>query len=73
MHNHIQSLSGKQGREDFQLWLEDCKEASVDCQWSDKEGARWFSWFITGPAKAIWQRTLRPHDKIIVEVNCGSL
>jgi len=45
------------------LWLEDFEEASADCQWSNQERARWFSWFISGPAKATWQRTLKTEDK----------
>ena len=52
IRSRIQPFSGKQGEEDFQLWLEDYEEATNDCQWSDKVRARWFSWFISGPAKA---------------------
>ena len=42
MHSRIQPFSGKQGEEDFQLWLVDYEEATNDCQWSDKVRARWF-------------------------------
>ena len=63
MRSHIQPFSGKQDEEDFQLWLEGYEEATNDCQWSDKVRTRWFSWFITGPTKATWQRTLTPADK----------
>ena len=75
MRSRVQPFSGKRGEDDFQLWLEDFEEASADCQWSDQERARWFSWFITGPAKATWQRTLKVDDKSswgrIVEVYKG--
>ena len=63
MRGRLQPFSGKQGEVNFQLRLEDYEEATVDCQWSDEERARWFSWFITGPAKATWQRTLNRDDK----------
>ena len=63
MKSRVQSFSGKKGEDDFQLWLEDYEEASKDCQWSDQDRAKWFSWFITGPAKLTWQRTLSSADK----------
>ena len=63
LRSRIQPFSGKRGEEDFQVWLEDFEEASGDCQWSSKERARWFSWFVTGPAKTTWQRTLKAEDK----------
>ena len=75
VRNRIQPFSRKRGEDDFLLWLEDFKEASADCQWSNQERARWFSWFISGPAKATWQRTLKSEDKTswekIVEVYKG--
>ena len=64
MRTRIQPFGGKKGEEDFHLWLEDYEEATNDCQWSDEVKARWFSWFITGPAKATWQRTLNLADKL---------
>lgn len=63
IRNHIQPFSGERGEDDFQLWLEDYEEASTNCQWDDNDRARWFSWFITGLAKATWQRMLKPADK----------
>ena len=51
-------FSGKKGEEDFDLWLSDYKEATVDFEWDDEKHAKWFSWFFEGPAKATWQRTL---------------
>ena len=54
MRSRIQPFSGKRGEEDFQLWLKDYEEAFADCQWSDRERSRWFSWFITGFAKATY-------------------
>ena len=38
-------------------------EATTDCGWNNDDRARWFSWFITGPAKSTWQRSLKPADK----------
>ena len=40
------------------LWLTDFEEATGDLTWSDEACVRWFSWFVEGPAKATWQRTL---------------
>ena len=75
MQSRVQLFSGKRGEKDFLLWLEDYEEVSADCQWSDRERSRWFSWFITGPAKATWQGTLKQADKSsckkIVEVYKG--
>ena len=77
MQNSIQQFSGKGGEDNFLLWLEDFKEASADCQRINQERARWLSWFITGPVKAIWQRTLKTEDKTswgkIVEVYKDSM
>ena len=63
VRSRVKCFSGKKGEDDFQLWLEDYEEASSDCQWSDKDRARWFSWFIEGPAKVTWQRTLKSTEK----------
>ena len=52
-----------QKRDDFQLWLENYEEASNDYQWKDNDQARWFSWFIEGPTKVTWQRTLKSTEK----------
>ena len=38
-------------------------EATRDCGWDDEQRSHWFSWFITGPAKLTWQRTLSTEDK----------
>ena len=51
-------FSGKSGGEDFGLRLSDYKEATADFGWDDGKRAKWFSWFLEGPAKATWQRTL---------------
>ena len=75
MQSRVQPFSGKRGEDDFLLWLEDFEEVLADCQWNNQERARWFTWFITGPAKATWQRTLKAEDKTswvkIVEVFKG--
>ena len=42
-----------------EVWLEDFLEATNDCNWSDADQAKWFFWFLTGPAKSAWQRTLK--------------
>ena len=61
--HRIDKFSGESAEEDFEVWLEDFVEATNDCGWTDKERARWFSWFIRGPAKSTWQRTIKPTDK----------
>lgn len=42
---------------------------------ADKQKAKWFSWFLSGPAKATWQCTLKNTDKVswqkIVEIYRG--
>ena len=43
VRSRVKCFSGNKGEDDFQLWLEDFKEASNDCQWSDDDRARWFS------------------------------
>ena len=55
--------SGKKGEEDFDLWLSDYKEATADFEWNDETRAKWFSWFLEGPAKATWQRTLTAEER----------
>ena len=56
-------FSGKTGGEDFSLWLSDYKEATTDFCWDDEKRAKWFSWFLEGPAKATWQRTLTTEER----------
>ena len=63
LSSRIDKFSGKSGEDDFEVWLEYFIEATNDCGWSDKQCTRWFSWFISGPAKSTWQRTLKPTDK----------
>ena len=43
--------------------MEDSEEASTDCGWSNTQQARWFSWFIAGPAKTTWRRSLTETDR----------
>ena len=62
MRSCVKYFSDKRG-EDFQLWLEDYKEASYDYQWKENDWAGWFSWFIEGTAKITWQRTLKSAEK----------
>ena len=59
----VGKFSGKKGDKDFCLWLADFEEASQDCKWTDELRARWFSWFVEGPAKATWQRTVTTEEK----------
>ena len=61
--NRIDKFSGKQGDDDFELWLLDFTEATNDCGWSNQQRARWFSWFLSGPAKGTWQHTVKEGDK----------
>ena len=59
----VDKFSGRQGDDDFEIWLVDFKEATKHCGWQDKQRAKWFSWFLSGPAKATWQRTLKDNEK----------
>ena len=59
----LDKFSGCQGDDDFEIWLVDFREATEHCGWQDKQRAKWFSWFLSGPAKATWQRTLKDSDK----------
>ena len=56
-------FSGKKGEEDFDLWLSNYKEANADFEWDDDKRAKWFSWFLEGPAKATWQRMLTDEER----------
>ena len=73
--SRIDKFSGKRGDDDFEIWLLDFTEATNDCGWSNQQRARWFSWFLTGPAKATWQHTVKERDKAswskIVEIYRG--
>ena len=59
----MDKFSGRQGGDDFEVWLTDFEEATAHCGWQDKQRMKWFSWFLSGPAKATWQRTLKDQDK----------
>ena len=61
--NRIDKFSGHQGDDDFELWLLDFKEVTTSCGWDDNQRSKWFSWFLSVPAKATWQRTLKEKDK----------
>ena len=62
--DRVGKFSGAKGvAGDFEAWLEDFVEATGDCNWDDGSRAKWFSWFLTGPAKASWQHTLKTEDK----------
>ena len=41
----------------------DFKEATEHCEWNDEQRAKWVSWFLIGPAKAMLQCTLKGIDK----------
>jgi len=45
------------------VWLQDYIEAMEDCRWDNQKRAKWFSWFLSGPAKATWQQTMSAEDK----------
>ena len=63
VRSRVKCFTSKKGQDDFQWWVEDYEEASRDYHWSDQDRARWFSWFVSGPAKLTWQRTLKESDK----------
>jgi len=59
----VDKFSGDSKEVDFDVWLEDFLEATNDCGWNDADRAKWFSWFLAGPAKSTWQRTLKSTHK----------
>ena len=63
LRSRLEKFSGKPGEGDFEFFLEDYLEATQNCGWRDEQRAHWFSWFITGPAKITWQRTLTTEEK----------
>jgi len=62
LRERVSKFSGD-GKEDFEVWLADFCEATGDCEWTDLMREQWFSWFLSGPAKCTWQRTLNREDK----------
>ena len=63
IRSRVGKFSGRKGDEDFGLWLADFEEATDDFTWSSDTRAKWFSWFVEGPAKATWQRTLSAEER----------
>ena len=62
--SRVEKFSGKRAEDGtFEVWLDDFEEATADCGWTDKMRATWFSWFVSGPAKATWQRALSSDQK----------
>ena len=61
----VEKFSGDTKEIDFDVWLDDFLEATNDCGWSNADRAKWFSWFLSGPAncKSTWQRTLKSTHK----------
>ena len=59
----MDKFSGKPGENDFEVWIEDFQEATADCGRDDQQQVQWFFWFLGGPAKVTWQRTLMREDK----------
>ena len=59
----MDKFTGKQAEDNFELWFTDFEEPTSAYGWSDDQKAGWFSWFISGPAKATWQRTLTTEQK----------
>ena len=65
----ISKFSGEKATDNFEDWLEDYMEATGDCGWDNKNQAQWFSWLLTGPAKATWLHSIKTTDK----ANCKSI
>ena len=63
LRSRLDKFTGKTGDGDFELWLDDFQEVTEHCGWTNEQRAHWFSWFIAGPAKVTWQRTLTTEDK----------
>ena len=59
----MDKFSGRQAKDNFEVWLQDYVEATEDCGWDDEKRARWFFWFLSGPAKATWQKTMSAEHK----------
>ena len=59
----VDKFSGDTKEVDFDVWLDDFLEATNDCGWNNADRAKWFSWFLSGPAKSTWQRTLKSTHK----------
>ena len=50
--SRVEKFSGKRAEDGtFEVWLDDFEEATTDCGWTDNMKARWFSWFVSGPAR----------------------
>lgn len=54
IQERVGRFTGKYGEEDFEAWLADFHEATVDCRWTDEQRAKWFSRFLSGVAKNTW-------------------
>ena len=63
VRSRVDKFTGKQADDYFELWLTDFEEATTAYEWSNEQKSGWFSWFIGGPAKATWQRTLTVEQK----------
>ena len=59
----VNKFTGDPKEVDLGVWLEDFRKASGDCGWNDTDRAKWFSWFLSGPAKSTWQQTLKSTHK----------
>ena len=42
LHFRMRKFSGKDDNDDFEVWVEDYKEDTADCGWTDDQRARWF-------------------------------
>ena len=73
--HRVEKFSSHEGDNNFEIWLMDFEEATEHCGWNDEQRAKWFSWFLSGPAKATWQCTPKDTDKTswqkIVEIYRG--
>ena len=63
MRFRVDKFTGNSKEADFDVWLEDFLEATGDCGWNGTDRAKWFSWFLSGPAKTTWQRTPKSTHK----------
>ena len=54
----MDKFSERPGDNDFEVWVEDFQETTTDCG-DDRQTVQWFFWFLTGLAKATWQRTIK--------------
>ena len=69
----MNKFSGRQGEDNFEVWLQDYVEAAEDCGWDDEKHARWFSWFLPGSRQCQYNtRQIGARSQRCIVANMGS-